>query len=270
MSERFDSLFSGLSEADAITILRTNPTDLPNPGSKYLAASRLGAASSRESLAALMLMVSMKPDNLIDKITKRKSIEALGRRKSTESVPLLIDALSGDDEPTVVNAVDAIARIRPTLNSSDLEALLLVALGPDNQKRAVVQAFTRLDLLDTTGTLQQLVSSPNPMVASAAHAYALKILSVHPASISYPTYFFLQHLATVEQPLSILVLPVTHAHCICWPRVLCQCLCVPRAHSRSWLHLRISLNATPLGFFRPSSRRPTLSQQGALADCLVD
>ena len=184
MSERFDSLFSGLSEADAIRILSTNPTDLPNPGSKYLAASRLGAASSGESLAALMLMVSMKPDNLIDKITKRKSIEALGRRKSTESVPLLIDALSGDDEPTVVNAVDAIARIRPTLNSSDIATLLLVALGPDNQKRAVVQAFTRLDLLDTTGTLQQLVSSPNPMVASAAHAYALKN-SVSPSSFDF-------------------------------------------------------------------------------------
>ena len=70
MSERFDSLFSGLSEADAITTLRTNPADLPNPGVKYLAASRLGAASSGESLAALMLMVSMNPDNLIDRKLK--------------------------------------------------------------------------------------------------------------------------------------------------------------------------------------------------------
>ena len=184
MSERFDSLFSGLSEADAITTLRTNPADLPNPGVKYLAASRLGAASSGESLAALMLMVSMNPDNLIDRITKRKSIEALGRRKSTESVSLLIDTLSCDDEPTVVNAVDAIARIRPTLTTTDIEALLKVALGPDNQKRAVLQAFTRLELLDTTGTLQQLVCSPNPMVASAAHAYSLKN-SVSPSSFDF-------------------------------------------------------------------------------------
>lgn len=80
-----------------------------------------------------MLMVSTKLDNLIHKITKRKPIEALGLRKSTESLPTLIDVLLGDNELSVVNAVDALACIQPILSRSELAALIKVALGPDNQ-----------------------------------------------------------------------------------------------------------------------------------------
>lgn len=53
MSERFDSLSPGRSETDAVDILRTEPAELPNPGTYYFAASRLGAASSSEALVAI-------------------------------------------------------------------------------------------------------------------------------------------------------------------------------------------------------------------------
>jgi HEAT repeat protein len=175
MSERFDTLFSGMSEENALNLIITDPSQLDNPGVKYLAASRLGACTSQQSLDRLIEVASKESDNLYDRITRRKALEALGRRKQKTAIPALIEALLDEDEPTVVNAVDSIARIGATLTTTQQQKLLVALKGPDNQKRAVIQALTRLNLPDSKDVVAKLRDDLNPLVAGAAHAHALRL-----------------------------------------------------------------------------------------------
>ena len=50
MSERFDILFQGLEEETARKLILANPDELANPVDKYMAATRLGASQTPESL----------------------------------------------------------------------------------------------------------------------------------------------------------------------------------------------------------------------------
>jgi len=175
MSERFDTLFSGMSEENALNLIITDPSQLDNPGVKYLAASRLGACTSQQSLDRLIEVASKESDDLYERITRRKALEALGRRKQKTALPVLIEALTDQDEPTVVNAVDSIARIGASLTETQQQQLLTALNGPDNQKRAVIQAFTRLNLPDSNDVIAELRGDLNPLVAGAAHAHALRL-----------------------------------------------------------------------------------------------
>ncbi len=175
MSERFDTLFAGMSEEIAIKTLGTDPSELSNPGLKYLAATRLGACTSLDSLEQLITAASKDSDNLYERITRRKALDALGRRKNPLALPTLLSALSLDDEPCVVNAADAIARIGSELDPSAQSLLLNALEGPDNQRRAVIQAFTRLRLADRNDAIQQCQQDDNPLVAGAARAHAVRV-----------------------------------------------------------------------------------------------
>ena len=106
MSERFDTLFSGMSEETARSTLLRKPSELDNPGLKYLAATRLGACTSAESFELLLEAGANPSDDLYERITRRKALDALGRRKNPKALPVLLDALRADDEPTVVNYCD--------------------------------------------------------------------------------------------------------------------------------------------------------------------
>ena len=175
MAERFDTLFSGMSEEAAMRALRSDPAELDNPGTKYLAATRLGACTSAASLDRLIEAGSNTTDNLYERITRRKALEALGRRKDPKALPVLIQALQAEDEPTVVNAADAIARIGSPLDPQRVRALTQALNGPDNQRRAIVQAFTRLGIHDQGGVIDQCRQDDNPLVAGAAHAHAVRV-----------------------------------------------------------------------------------------------
>ena len=175
MSERFDTLFSGMSEESALEILHTEPKDLDNPGVKYLAATRLGACSSEQSLLCLLETAGNLSEDLYDRITRRKALDALGRRKSPRAIPVLLEAMDSSDEPMVVNAADALARIGSALDHTQQDRMLSALNGPDNQRRAVIQAFTRLGLKDRNNALSKCQDDSNPLVAGAARAHAVRI-----------------------------------------------------------------------------------------------
>ena len=107
-SQRFDALFSWMDEQQAIELLLQDVSTLENPGVKYIAATRLGACSSRDSLDVLVVAATGDRDNIFDAITRRKSIEALGRRRDLSTLPTIYDAMRSRDEQTIVNAVDAL------------------------------------------------------------------------------------------------------------------------------------------------------------------
>jgi len=61
-------------------------------------------------------------------------------------LPGLFSALTFDDEPSVINAVDSIAQIGFALDDEQRRTLLNALKGSDNQKRSVIQAHTRLGI----------------------------------------------------------------------------------------------------------------------------
>ena len=175
MAERFDVLFEGLSEESSLKILFSDPRDLPNPVDKYMAATRLAACSSEESLQGLISAVDLDPEDLFNRITRRKAIEALGRRKDVQALDCLFKALEFDDEPSVINAADSITQISAPLTESQCDSLLQALKGSDPQRRSVIQAHTRLGLQSGTPFIQTLIHDENPLISGAARAFCARV-----------------------------------------------------------------------------------------------
>ena len=175
MAERFDVLFEGLSEESSLKILLSDPRDLPNPVDKYMAATRLAACSSEESLQGLISAVDLDPEDLFNRITRRKAIEALGRRKDVQALDCLFKALEFDDEPSVINAADSITQISAPLTERQCDSLLRALKGSDPQRRSVIQAHTRLGLQSGTPFIQTLIHDENPLISGAARAFCARV-----------------------------------------------------------------------------------------------
>lgn len=175
-SQRFDTLFSWMDERQAIELLSQNISDLDNPGIKYIAATRLGACSSRDSLDALVLAATGDRENIFDSITRRKSIEALGRRRDLSTLPTIYDAMSSSDEQTIVNAVDTLINFGVPLDSQFKSSLLkIIQDGTDVLKRVAIQCFSRLEMHDSNGIISKQQSNPNIMVNGASIAYSIRV-----------------------------------------------------------------------------------------------
>ena len=175
MSERFDILFQGLEEETARKLILANPDELANPVDKYMAATRLGASQTPESLDVLIQAIDLDPENLFNRIARRKAAEALGRRKDPKALPGLFKALSFDDEAAVINAVDSISQIGAPLGQEQCDQLLSALEGSDNIKRAVIQCHTRLRLETGQPAVRLLQDDENPLVSGAARAYAARV-----------------------------------------------------------------------------------------------
>ena len=175
-SQRFDTLFSWMDEQQAIRLLSQNISTLDNPGIKYIAATRLGACSSRDSLDALVLAATGDRENIFDSITRRKSIEALGRRRDLTTLPTIYDAMSSSDEQTIVNAVDTLINFGVPLDSQFKSSLLkIIQDGSDVLKRVAIQCFSRLEMHDSNGIISKQQSNPNILVNGASIAYSIRV-----------------------------------------------------------------------------------------------
>ena len=175
MPERFDNLVEGLTEERALSIILADPDSMERPVDKYMAATRLGASESEESLNTLIAAAQLSPENLFDRITRRKALDALGRRRHPKALPVLFAALSCSDESAVINAVDSITKIRSDLDAEQQSQLLGALNGEDIQKRAVIQAHTRLGLENADHAIKAFDEDPNPLVSGAARAYGSKV-----------------------------------------------------------------------------------------------
>ncbi len=175
-SQRFDNLFSWMSEQQAIEMLSQNINTLDNPGIKYIAATRLGACSSRDSLDALVVAATGDRNNIYDSITRRKSIEALGRRRDLSTLPTIYEAMHSSDEQTIVNSVDTLIKFGIPLDAQFKSSLLnIIQNGSDALKRVAIQCFTRLELHECTGIIHEQESNPNILVNGASIAYSIRV-----------------------------------------------------------------------------------------------
>ena len=145
MAERFDVLVQGISKADALHLLFARTDSVERPSDRYFAATRLGLCDCDETLEALIRAThELEVDELFDRITRRKAVEALGRRKDVRAIPALVDVLRCSDTEAVINSLSALMRIGWSPGEADESHLLNLLDGEVTQARAVIQLFTRL------------------------------------------------------------------------------------------------------------------------------
>ena len=178
MAERFDSLFGWLDEQEAIQVLHSTTANLPNPALQYVAATRLGAATSPESLNALLAASAWRGHGINERLTRRKALEALGRRPDPRSLARVLEALNSSDAGAVVSAANSLSRLwaaGQTIDPSQLTDALVGALhGPGTQQRAVIQCLTRLELQDAKSAVEGCINHPDRLLDGAARAYLVR------------------------------------------------------------------------------------------------
>ncbi|MDA7433094.1 HEAT repeat domain-containing protein [Synechococcus sp. AH-601-N10] len=178
MAERFDILVRGMSESDALRLLCENTLNVKRPADRYFAATRLGLSTTDASFELLLHAVEkLSVDELYDRITRRKSIEALGRRKDVRAIPTLVGVLKCTDSEAVINAITSLVRIGWQPLSDDIDLLLSLLNGEVTQMRAVIQAHTRLKIINSKShsVIHELCSHESVLVSGAARAYQARI-----------------------------------------------------------------------------------------------
>ena len=178
MAERFDVLVEGISEQKALSLLMAQTSSLQRPADRYFAATRLGLSDSKETLDALLMATSnLNIEELYDRITRRKAIESLGRRKDKRAIPALVDVLHCSDTEAVINSIYALIRINWDPTEDDRELLLSLLDGECTQVRAVIQAHTRLGIKHPKAqkAIYELCDHEHALIAGAARAYQAKL-----------------------------------------------------------------------------------------------
>ena len=174
MAERFDVLVQGISKSDALHLLFAKTDSVERPSDRYFAATRLGLCDCDETLDALIRATTdLKVDELFDRITRRKAVEALGRRKDAKAIPALVEVLRCTDTEAVINSLSALIRIGWSPNEEEESHLLSLLDGEVTQARAVIQLFTRLRLqsAQSKNRIGGLCDHESLLVSGASRAY---------------------------------------------------------------------------------------------------
>ena len=174
MAERFDVLVQGISKSDALHLLFAKTDSVERPSDRYFAATRLGLCDCDETLDALIRATTdLKVDELFDRITRRKAVEALGRRKDAKAIPALVDVLRCTDTEAVINSLSALIRIGWSPNEDEEGHLLNLLDGEVTQSRAVIQLFTRLRIksVKSQNQIGGLCEHESLLVSGASRAY---------------------------------------------------------------------------------------------------
>ncbi|WP_353292278.1 HEAT repeat domain-containing protein [Synechococcus sp. M16CYN] len=167
-----------MSEENALSLIMAKTSDIQRPSDRYFAATRLGLSSSEETLDALLKATSkLRTDELYDRITRRKSIESLGRRKDKRAIPILINILKCVDTEAVINAIYALIRIGWDPDLKEQNLLLSILNGVSTKTRAVIQAHTRLEIKNSKAesSIQSLCNDEQVLVSGAARAYQARV-----------------------------------------------------------------------------------------------
>ena len=114
----------------------------------------------------------LKIEELFDRITRRKAVEALGRRKDIRAIPALVDVLKCSDTEAVINALSALIRIGWSPSEVEESHLLNLLDGEVTQARAVIQLFTRLRIKSTRSKerIGSLCDHESLLISGAARA----------------------------------------------------------------------------------------------------
>ncbi|NES83201.1 MAG: HEAT repeat domain-containing protein [Moorea sp. SIO2B7] len=168
MDNRFANLF-GLTEEQALTLLKTPLDQLEDKSERYVAASHLINFPTERSINALIEAVQDRDPQLYNRIARRKSVESLGRLKASVALPVIQSCLGDDDCYTVENAVWAIGQIG-TEDEAILEEIAQLLEKPGQSYRVIIQTLAKLNYKPALERIKKFTESDNEPIASAAIA----------------------------------------------------------------------------------------------------
>ncbi|MBE9066357.1 HEAT repeat domain-containing protein [Leptolyngbya cf. ectocarpi LEGE 11479] len=168
MDKRFANIF-GLTEEQSIALLDTPPEQADDESERYIAASQLANYPSEASIDALIRAVHVAHDSLDNRITRRKSVESLGKLKAVRGLDAVRTCLTDDDRYTVEAAVWAIGEIG-TENTEILEEITQLLAKPDQTYRVIIHTLVKLDYGAAVDRVRPFMEHGDEPTASAAIA----------------------------------------------------------------------------------------------------
>ncbi len=168
MDKRFANIF-GLTEEQCIALLDTPPEQAEDESERYIAASQLANYPSEASIDALIRAVNTTYDSLDNRITRRKSVETLGKLKASRSLDTIRACLSDEDRYTVESAVWAIGEIG-TEHKEILEDIAQLLGKPNQTYRVIIHTLVKLDYGAAVERVSPFMDAEDEPTASAAIA----------------------------------------------------------------------------------------------------
>lgn len=168
MDKRFANIF-GLTEEQSIALLDTPPDQTEDESERYIAASQLANYASVASINALIRAVNVTYDSLDNRITRRKSVESLGKLKAKQGLEAIRPCLADADRYTVEATVWAIGEIG-TENTEILEEITQLLTTPDQTYRVIIHTLVKLDYGSAVEKIRPFMEHEDEPTASAAIA----------------------------------------------------------------------------------------------------
>jgi bilin biosynthesis protein len=166
MDTRFFNIF-GLTEDQAIALLKTPQEQLTAPTEHYVAVSHLINFPTERSIDALLAVIEGSVSNLYDRITRRKALESLGRLQAKKALPAVVHCLADEDPYTVENAVWAIGEIG-TEDPTILEAISQLLDKSQQSYRIIIQTLAKLNYLPAVARIKKFSEVEDESISSAA------------------------------------------------------------------------------------------------------
>ena len=166
---RFQNLFPGLSQAEALTTLRKPLEELEDVSDRYLAAAHLVNFPDDQTIAALMACATDCHSAQAQRIARRKAVESLARLGAKQALPVIQACLNSEDIYLVENAVWALAELQAQPEAVTDALLQLLKDGRQN-RRVVAQTVARLGIQEAIVPLEALRQEKDPLLVTAATA----------------------------------------------------------------------------------------------------
>ena len=166
---RFQNLFPGLSQAEALATLRKPLEALEDVSDRYLAAAHLVNFPDEQTTTALIACAADDHPAQAQRIARRKAVESLARLGARQALPVVQACLDSEDTYLVENAVWALAELqaRPEVVTEPLVQLLKD--GRQN-RRVVAQTVARLGIQEAVAPLEALRQQEDPLLVTAVTA----------------------------------------------------------------------------------------------------
>jgi bilin biosynthesis protein len=166
MDTRFFNIF-GLTEDQAIALLKTPQEQLTAPTEHYVAVAHLINFPTERSIDALLAVIEGSVSNLYDRITRRKALESLGRLQAKKALPAVVQCLADEDPYTVENAVWAIGEIG-TEDPTILETIAQLLDKSQQSYRTIIQTLAKLNYLPAVTRIKKFSEVEDESISSAA------------------------------------------------------------------------------------------------------
>ncbi len=199
MDKRFANLF-GLTEEESIALLDTPEDKLAEDDSRYVAAAQLASFGTERSIDALIRAIHNNDSSLNNRITRRKSVESLGKLQVKRALPAIRTCLADDDCYTVENAVWAIGEIG-TEDPDIIEEIAKLLEKPGQSYRVIIHTLRRFNYKPALDRICKFVDDEDAPIASAANAAVYQFTGEN--TLIEKVIGFLQHPNVYGRRLSI-------------------------------------------------------------------